>query len=421
MAEEKKDLVSRRRFLGLLGKAGITVAGASLLRPAESLFSQEPSKPVALPGDFFPQVSNPAVKVQVEISPSALPEKENRDRDWKKENPTNMPPAAYRSAMAWDEKNQCYILHGGYTGTTSHNETWSYKNGDWTKIEQGSTPALHGHKIVDTPQGLIMFGGVKPVSPGQYTDSNEFFRFTGTSWEKIVPDSFGAKIPGLQGMGMVYSQEHKSIWIMGGASGPDVSLSDATFELLLPGVWSPNSEWVFQGKGYQGSLNINQIFEPLAFTLPDNPDIFLYGGCGYDQGGGVGVYSNKLWDIKGVNTGIQVSNADWPLTDFAGAVRGGFDIKRNQLLLHSGRQTNFFGSNYQQSVVFEKTNNSWARIISPINPPTVEKPASAINPNNSELLRFGGSIWNGSKWVFSNETWRCNFMYKSFIPISKKS
>lgn len=421
MTGEKQETITRRHFLKKLGAVGATVIAAPVISSAESLFSPEQQQPFPLPGDFLPHPKKlESQNKSQEITPSALPKKENEERIWRKENPTNMPPAAYRSAMAWDEKNQCYILHGGYTGISSHNETWSYQNGDWKKIEQGSTPPLHGHKIVDTPYGLVMFGGVKPTTSNQYVDSNEFFCFTGTTWEKLIPETSGIKIPGLQGMGMVYNPELKSIWIMGGASGSDVFLSDVTFELMLPGVWSTESGWYFRGVGNQGNLNINRIFEPLAFTLPSNPEIYLYGGCGYDQGGGVGVFSNSLWQIKTIATAIEVSKANWPLVDFAGAIRGGFDNKHNQLLLHSGRQTYFFGSDYKQSVVFEKANNSWAKISSVLNPPATEKPATALNPNNSELLCFGGASWDGSKWIFSNDTWRCNYNYKIYLPTLQK-
>lgn len=409
---EEAQKISRRTFLKLAGLVGLdAVTGGTLPTQAQS-----PS----------------SAKEEQEIQ-WALPKKEDKSRMWAEDKPAHAPPPTYRSAIAYDSKNDRWVLHGGYIGReTNHNQTWVYKNGDWTKIEEGSTKAVYGHSIIDTPAGLVMFGGVEILPNKKESAISNEFRIlkedaTGVRWEKFVPETpYNKPIPSLQGIGSVYDPGTESIWILGGA---DLShdktswiLSNTTFQLYLPGKYSKEKDWYLRGIGYQGQTNYYAVVQPLVFMQPGDEKIYLYGGIGYDRGGGVGIFSNELWTIKPVETNIEVTAGNWPKADYAGEMHGGFDASRNQMVLHSGRATFFFGPDWQESVVYDVKNSTWAQVASINYPPTVVGPTVAMNPKTREFLRFGGASYNSNtkEWEYSHQTWRCSPVYTLRFPIMYK-
>jgi hypothetical protein len=265
-------------------------------------------------------------------------------------------------------------------------------------------------------------GGVKSLEDGSFATSSEIYLLKNDSqvWEKIEPEvsTAGGKVPQLQGQGMIYNPETKSIWIMAGGFGSPVQLADVTYELSLPGVVSEN--WYFNGRGCRED-NYYPVFEPLAFVLPGDKSVYLYGGIGKDRGGGEGVYSTDLWKISQDNTNIVVEKANWPLVDYGGGVRGGFDIEQNQLVLHAGHPTFFLGYPYQETVEYDKTKNEWFKLSS-LDPKVVDKPAVAMNLKTGEMLRFGGSYYDENhSAVWSDETWVCKPIHKTSLPIVANS
>lgn len=352
---------------------------------------------------------------------------------WAEDKPAHAPPPTYRSAIAYDSKNDRWVLHGGYIGReTNHNQTWAYKNGDWTKLEEGSTKAIYGHSIIDTPEGLVMFGGIE-ILPNKRESAilNEFRILkedtSGSRWETFVPETQNnqnQRIPALQGIGAVYDPNTESVWILGGASllANRWLLSDTTYQLYLPGKYSKDKGWYLRGVGYQGRTNYHEVVQPLAFMQPGDKKIYLYGGAGYDRGGGIGVFSNELWVIKQTETNIEVSAGTWPKADYAGRIHGAFDPGRNQLVLHSGRATFFFGPDWQESVIYDVKSGAWAKVASTNYPPTVVGPTIATNPKTGEFLRFGGASynWNTKEWEYSHQTWRCSPVYTLRLPVMRK-
>lgn len=410
--------MSRRHF--------VQVAFATLGVGALSLTIGYPgitSADTPLIGDYPPK-STSQIKILgggSEPLPS-LPEKEKDNRSWYKIETTLKPPRSYRSAICWSEGLNGFLMHGGFSYDANHNETWLFRENKWSKLEQGSTPFLHGHKIVDTPLGVIMFGGVIKLPNGTYGTSNQFFIYNENqiTWENLTPKWESARpVPSLQAMGMVYNPKTRSVWIMGGGVGNPVEVSDVTYELFLPGAWDSIDDWYLRGMGYRGYFNYLPIFEPLAYCIPDDQATYLYGGLGPDGLGNV-LPSTKSYRIINIDHDIQIEPSGLTEVDYGGTLRGGYDQKRQELILHSGAPMNFWMPPYRETIEFKMTDLSWYRIKSPTNPPVYDKPAVAIN-TAGEMLRFGGSYYNlNHQPQFSNETWLLKPIYRAYLPLTQK-
>lgn len=424
MSEQNE--ITRRDFIkGVAATILGLKYGRSLVANAENSAQTGKNWPIA-PGSYKEPEKAEVSGVKTTTEISRLPEKEKNDREWKKIITKVFPPPSQRSALTYCQKRDSFILHGGYGYDANHNETWEFKNKQWSLIEKGSTPSLHGHKIVETPEGLVMFGGVKLLSGGSYETSNKFYLFSETKncWQELSPsmETSEGGVDGLQGMGMVYNNETRSVWILAGGFGNPVQLSDGIHELFLPGVWNKNDpNWFYRGMGTETTKNYHPVFEPLAFTYPGDNSAYLYGGIGGDRGGGVGIYSNELWRIYPSNTNVIVNQEAIPFVDYGGSVKGGYDLKSKQLILHAGRPLFYFAYPYSESVEYDKETNSWYKVASPENPPVRGEPAVAMNFSTGELLCFGGSYYdqNGqAQW--STETWICRPIYKIHLPFVQK-
>ena len=68
--------------------------------------------------------------------------------------------------MAYDEARGVTVLFGGRNNSSSHNETWEYKDKVWTKRESlGATPpARFNHAMTyDSRRGVVvLFGAFQP-------------------------------------------------------------------------------------------------------------------------------------------------------------------------------------------------------------------------------------------------------------------
>lgn len=415
MSEKGHTKISRRQFLKIGGAAAVTLLAA----PTRMISADIPLQRGLITGDYLPQ--SPELKNKISGGGSepliGLPEQEKDNRSWSKVETSIKPPGTSRSAMCWSDKLGGFLLHGGWSYDTNHDETWVFKNNQWSKLEKGSAPSLHGHKMTETPLGVVMFGGLIKQPNGTYETSDRFFLYNENKnmWEKLSFKWESARpSPQLQAMGMVYNPETKSVWLMGGGSGEPVQASDVTYELFLPGAWDVN-DWHLRGMGYQGYFNYRQVFEPLAYCIPEDPATYLYGGLGPDGLGNV-LPSTKSYKITNVETGIQVEYSGLPQIDYGGTLRGGYDPKKQELILHSGESTNFFQPPYQETIEIKKGDTAWYKIKSPLNPPVYDKPAVAINPAG-EILRFGGSFYDrNSQPQFSDETWLLKPIFRTYLP-----
>lgn len=414
MSKEGPSKISRRHFLKIGGAAAVVV----LVDPMGIISAEAPVQRRQIIGDYLPEFLTKNKIAGGGSEPLiSLPEQEKDDRSWNKIETSLKPPETYRSAMSWSDKLGGFLLHGGWGNNNNHNETWIFKDNQWSNLEKGSAPSLHGHKMTETPLGVVMFGGVIKQPNGTYDTSDQFFLYNQDKniWEKLSFkwESIHSS-PRLQGMGMVYNPETKSVWIMGGGSGSPVQTSDSTFELFIPGASDAN-DWYLKGMGYLGSFNYPQVFEPLAYCVPGDSATYLYGGLGPDGQGNV-LASTKSFKITNVETNIQVAYSNLPLIDYGGTLRGGYDRRKQELVLNSGRSANFFQPPYQETMEIGK-DHMWYKIKSPLNPPVYDKPAVAIS-STGEMIRFGGNYYDSKgQPQFSDETWLCKPISRVYLPL----
>ncbi|MCL4366773.1 hypothetical protein M1563_01245 [Patescibacteria group bacterium] len=421
MSEDRVDKeipkISRRSFVKTAGLA----AGSIFMPQPFSIHSPESTaSPIVFPGDLIikKDATNPQTESVTEFG--HLPEKTTDSRFWRQVETPCAPPPAYRSACCFSQERGSFILHGGYAYGANHSQTWEFKENHWQQLEEGSTLSLHGHKMVETPLGLLIYGGVILQPKGDFDISDKFYLFDNKTnhWQEIIPDCYYPQDkPALQGIGMTYHPETKSVWIFGGAFGKDVTLGNNTYCLLLPNNYY-SKNWYILGRGYSNGETYRAVFEPLAYVKPEDQNIYLYGGEGYDRGDGSGIYSNELWQIHLDETNIISTLSSNPRVDYAGAVRGGYDIKRRQLVLHSGEPTFILYPPYNESVEYDEDSQMWLKIASAANPQAMGRPAAAMNSLTGEVMRFGGSYYDQNHTAqWSNQTWICSPSYKTRLPL----
>ncbi len=414
--------MSRRNFLKIAGASSI---GVLLASPKLEVLAD---KPKDLPSGLTLNKKlgmrifggGDGGEVGIPYPPAGLPETEKSTRSWFKLETKLKPPESIRSAICWSKSLNGFLLHGGWVYDTSHNETWLFKGNEWTQIEEGSTPSLHGHKISETPLGVVMYGG--SFKEGEiYKESNQFYLFNQKKnvWENLTvkwEDSLRPP-PALNGSGMVYNPKTRSVWIIGGGYSNDIGKfmpSDGITELFLPGAWD-SENWYLKQTGNLNWANFYiSLFEPLAYCIPNDPATYLYGGQGPDGLGNV-LPSTISFKISKSITGLQIESSSLPGIDYGGTLRGGYDPLRKELLLHSGEPHDFWSSPYRETLAIGE-DNIWYQVKSSPNPPVCNMPAVAVD-TAGKMIRFGGAHYDGqNRPVYLNETWMLLPSAKIYLP-----
>lgn len=429
------ELMSRREFLrlgfktilsGLLTKILLGKLSKNYIAHAETQRQK-----VSPPGDFFMQCDNSPENITRQPSEiQGVPEIKERSRTWEKLAPKNKPPGAYRGAMTFHGDK--FIMHGGWSGTDSLDATWFFQNGNWTEIDAGSTKKLHGHKMVSTPSGPFMFGGVTPVGTNyEYSDTayllanNEDDTW---AWNEItIATEPGLILPKLQGYDMVCNEIRKSIFIFGGSAiQGGRNFNNEIFELYLPdSEYNPQSGSYFLTRKTlaEGSQNLPEdgIFEPLAYIKPDG-QLGIFGGR-VNQPPYYALASNLHWQIT-INSNEQISITQLQVDhDFGGPVRGGYDPRTERLTAFCGNESfYFFGDDYNETIEC-RPDGTWITVQSDITPIYTEHPTAAIDPNTGEILRFGGLLWDSENetWIPQTDTYISKTIKKISLPIIMSS
>ena len=211
------------------------------------------------------------------------------------------PPARAYSSMAYDGLHSLVVLFGGggtggFHGSGFLNDTWTFSNSVWTQANPSTSPgAREGAAMVydGANRNVMMFGGYG-AGPG-----NDTWIWTGTNW---TAEETGTTPQGRDGAAIVFDQTRNQVVMFGGlANGSGTPLSDTW-------LWNGNN-WIQlspanspPARGYA-----SMAFDSIHGT------VLLFGGLGTSGD------LNDTWQWDGVNW-TQLTPPGMPLpTDSAAA------------------------------------------------------------------------------------------------------
>ncbi len=133
---------------------------------------------------------------------------------WLNMTPVGSPPARMRSAMVYDPDSDRVLLFGGFNGTTTYNDTWSYDVGAnvWTSLAPATAPAVrsdHGFVYDARLHRAILFGG---VGSRVYNDTWSY-DVAANAWTELHPSASPSFIPGNT---MAYDSRADRVILWGG-------------------------------------------------------------------------------------------------------------------------------------------------------------------------------------------------------------
>jgi len=183
--------------------------------------------------------------------------------------------------MAYDEISRKIILFGGYDGSSTLNDTWSFDGITWTNLTPiltTSPPALFTASMAyDEISGtIILFSGETGSGLSQDTWS-----FDGTTWTDLTSTLITSP-PVRGGASMAYDKISGTLILFGGYSNGSVLLNDT---------------WSFDGTTWT-NLNLTNPPSPRYFASMAYDEIsgkiILFGGAGEDI-----VLFNETWRFDG--------------------------------------------------------------------------------------------------------------------------
>jgi hypothetical protein len=185
------------------------------------------------------------------------------------------------AALSYDAFDKYVLLFGGLgfnsTGTWISNETWTFSNGNWTRITtSGEPPPNYGPYL---PDPMVYDPALESVV--LFEDTNWTYLYQAGSWQAVyapIPASLEAG-----GGPIVYDSQSGDVICVGGYEG---------------GAYT-NQTWAFNGTGW-AQLHPTKAppaaFDPVLVSDARDRDLLFFGGG--TSGGGV---NNQTWIFGAAN------------------------------------------------------------------------------------------------------------------------
>ena len=89
-------------------------------------------------------------------------------------------------AMAYDSDRQRTVIFGGEAaGGTPLDDTWEWDGMSWTQMQDVGPPAGVGGALADSPNGLLLFGGLSALTGTGVVARNSTWEWNGTTWTEV--------------------------------------------------------------------------------------------------------------------------------------------------------------------------------------------------------------------------------------------
>lgn len=228
-----------------------------------------PSTPLAMPA--IHESPSRTLSQGPRVAPSASPTPPQGV--WSQvNNSTFTPPTSQSGGMIYDPIADEFVLFGGYSGGGPVNDTWVFKDGNWTDLgatlSVAPSPRWYFSFVWDgADQYGLLFGGRNDT-----VDLNDTWSFNGSNWSRVVTSS---SPPPLTSGRTVYDAADGYVWLYGGYSIMPHLPAEYNF------TWTyAAGTWTNRTANVTGAPSDPHV---VTYAVYDSSDgyVLLYGGSAY--------------------------------------------------------------------------------------------------------------------------------------------
>jgi hypothetical protein len=286
--------------------------------------------------------------------------------NWKKENPTTVPPPRTGHAMVYDSERQQVVMFGG-SDSSYLGDTWTWNGTNWKRESPENSPSgrhLHGMAYDAMRKQVVMFAGYNG------SERNDTWTWDGTDWQQR--GSADLPVP-RRGISMAYDSDRGQVVFFGG----------------LLGIQNFADTWQWDGLNWQALGSTTRPYQrgnyAMAYDAARRKTV-LFGGQ-YDGINSSGIFGDTwTWD-----------GTDWKLESQTGSPgdRAGhamaYDAQMQRVVM-------FGASSDTKTWLWNGTN--WRREATVITPSARDGLAMAYDAQRKKIVMFGGQDGQAL-----NDTW----------------
>ncbi|MBI2388402.1 MAG: hypothetical protein HYV09_02185, partial [Deltaproteobacteria bacterium] len=294
---------------------------------------------------------------------------------------TTRPSFRAGAAMAWDPLSKKSVLFGGWGGSTTMADTWTWDGTEWASVA-GSGPSARQHHAMtyDTAGSRVLLFGGETGSPGTYL--NDLWSFNGATWTLVT--TLGTPPTARSTSAFAFRSVDGKALLFGGAN------SSTIFGDTLELTSSTNTWSTVSGAGATARKGISAAYDA------NRQAVVMFGG---DYSG----LFPDTWEFKA---------GKWQRP--AGEIGGrrdastAWDSWRNRIVLFGGYGPGF--TRYNDT--WEWTGFSWTETCTTSaciasRPSARSGSAAAYDSIRRKFVMFGGAIvgTTDETWEFDGDTW----------------
>lgn len=218
------------------------------------------------------------------------------------------PPPRWGGSLAYDPGAGDLVLFGGFDGTRSYNDTWTYSPSvGWqeTPTDTAPSPRVLSSLVADPGlSGDLLFGGGLRSAAGGWTIYNDTWEWKDGAWTNLTAPLIRGPPPTI-GASISYDSAAGQVLMFGGSALPPGG---------TPGTCYPDSElWIFASDQWSLSTVADPPSQRLLSAsayLPSAGSTIVFGGAearsgGCAAGGDTWSYDNATW--SNLSAGIDVT------------------------------------------------------------------------------------------------------------------